>query len=150
MDREPLIWRPNAIPQVEWDAKSRDEQIAWWKNNSKTGDQNTNRSMFDVPTHYENGTINLNECINLLFKRANHDETPRFLNECPAQILNALREELLHYEGDDPHNWPRTYCMASYAPWVSAKDIEASRDAEQQKLWDGVAILKHHLKNNGG
>ena len=149
MNREPIIWRPNAIPQAEWDAKSRDEQISWWRNNSTTDERETKCSMLDVPAHYEKGTITLNECINLIFKRANHEETPQFLIECPDEILIALREQLLHYIGDDHQNWPRTYYMGSHAPWVSPEEIADSRNAEQLELWNGIAILKHHLRNGG-
>ncbi|MEM9940917.1 MAG: hypothetical protein AAF939_04965 [Planctomycetota bacterium] len=146
MNREPKIWRSNALPQAEWKANSRDEQISWWQNNS-TNERKANRSMFDVVEHFEQGTITLNECLNLIYKCANHEETPRFLTECQGEILNALRQQLLHFKGDDQQNWPRSYYIGLEAPWVSSEEVAASRNAEQQELWNGIAILKHHLEN---
>ena len=149
MESEPIIWRPNSVSPEEWDSKSRDAQIAWWRGNRVHTESTSKPTMSDVPEYYENGTISLSECFYVICKRATDAEVPGFLDECPDEILTMLHDQLEKYVGDDPKMWPRSFSMGSYAPWATAEEIDASRKNEQQLLWNGIAILKRHL-NSGG
>lgn len=148
MVREPIIWRPNAIPPDEWGAKSRDEQIAWWRESRSEQNTPNKLSMLDAPRLYKNGTITLSECFILICKRASEFEVAEFVTQCPQEILTMLREELSHYEGNDRTKWPRYFYMATYAPWLTPEEVDTSRELEQQALLNGIAILKLHF--NGG
>lgn len=141
MDREPIFWRPNALAPEEWDAKSRESQIAWWWQNRPQNIPSSRTSMSDVRQHYEKGKITLSECFIMICERATDDETPHFLNECSDQLLTMLREQLGKCHGNDPQEWPRSFFMGSCAPWTTPEEIDASRKREQQLLWKGIETM---------
>ena len=145
MKRENNIWRPNAVSEETWNNKSHSEQAAWWRDKLKSNPASKG-SMLDVPRLYVDGKIALAECFTLICKRATETAAPEFVEKCPDEILDRLRDELTQYDDNDRSKWPRTIYMASYAPWASQNEIEASLVAEQQQIWDGVAILKRHVK----
>ena len=146
MTREDHIWRPNVIPEETWNAKSAGEQADWWRDKLKSN-LATKGSMLEVPRLYVDGMITLSECFTLICKRATESESSEFVEKCPAEILASLRDELVHHKENDRAGWPRAIHMASYTPWTSEDENETSLVAEQQQIWDGVAILKRHVKN---
>lgn len=145
VNQEPIVWRPNSISQEEWDSKSRERQIAWWRETCEKDEINGKRSMIDILKFYEEGVITLSGCTSMICKRANHNEIPDFLNQCPAEIITHLRKFLHRFQGNDPEKWPRSFFMGSYAPWMTVDQIEACKNNEQQLQWNGVTILKQYL-----
>jgi hypothetical protein len=47
--------------------------------------------------------------------------------------------------GPDESNWPQTFQMATYAPWVTAEEIKDSERRQQEQIWTGVRLLKKYL-----
>jgi len=90
---------------------------------------------------YNKGVITVGGFVCLVYELAAPAEIEEFLSACPADLLSALKESLASY-GEDESTWPRTFCIASYAPWVTPEEIEESRRREQQRIWDGVRLLK--------
>lgn len=142
MSEEQLVWRPNHISPEEWNAKTREEQIAYW--DSRPRKEAPKRHMTDVIGLYEGGAITSAECFLLLCKLAADDEVEWFVSVCPPQVMSLLLESLAAY-GEDEAAWPRTVAIVCYAPWVSAEDVERSQGREQEAIWHGVRILKSHL-----
>ena len=140
MTQERLIWRPNAVPPNVWEAMSREDQIAWWKA-QPTAPPQPKRRMKEAISLYNKGAITVGEFVCLVYKLAAPDEIEEFVSACPADLLSGLKESLANY-GDDESTWPRTFYIASYAPWVTPKETEESRQLEQQSIWDGVRLLK--------
>src|SRR5262249_55887154 len=140
MTQERLIWRPNAMPPAVWEAMSRDDQIAWWKAQPPAPRQ-PKRHMKEVIAQYNKGNITANEFVCLVCELAALDEIEEFVSACPADLLSILRESLASY-GEDERTWPRTFYSACYAPWVTPEEIEESRRQEQERIWDGVRLLK--------
>jgi hypothetical protein len=140
MTRERLIWRPNAIPLVVWEAMSREDQIAWWKAQPKAPPQ-PKRHMKEAISLYDKGMITVAGFVCLVCKLAASDEIEEFVAACPSDLLAALKESLASY-GEDESAWPQTFYIASYTPCVTPEEIEESRRQEQQRIWDGVRLLK--------
>ena len=140
MTQERLIWRPNAIPPEVWEAMSREDQIASWKAQPKAPSQ-PKRRMKEAISQYKKGIITANEFVCLVYKLAAPDEIEEFVSACPVDFLSLLKESLASYGGDES-TWPRTFHSACYPPWVTVEEIEESRRQEQQRIWDGVRLLK--------
>ncbi len=140
MEREQLIWRPNAIPPEVWEGMNRQDQIAWWESQSKEPPK-PKRHMKGAISHYNKGIITVDGFVCLVCKLAAPDEIEEFVSACPTDLLSALKESLASY-GEDESRWPRTFFSANYAPWVTPEEIEESRRQEQQQIWDGVRLLK--------
>ena len=117
MTQERLIWRPNAVPPDVWEAMSREDQIAWWKTQPKAPPQ-AKRHMKEAILQYNKGIITVHEFIVIVCKLAATDEIKEFVSECPADLLYKVNESLASY-GEDESNWPRSFYIASYAPWVT-------------------------------
>jgi hypothetical protein len=140
MTRERLIWRPNALPPAVWEAMSREEQMAWWDSQAKPAPQ-LKRRMTEAISQYEKGVITAGEFVCLVYELAAPDEIDEFVSACPAELLGILKESLASY-GEDESAWPRTFYIASYTPWVTPEGIEELWRQEQQRIWDGVRLLK--------
>ena len=140
MTRERLIWRPNAVLLDVWEVMSREDQIAWWKAQPKPLPE-PKRRMTEAITLYNKGFITAGDFVCLVYKLAAPDEIKEFVSACPADLLSKVKESLVSY-GEDESAWPRNFYSASYAPWVTPEEIEESRQEEQQRIWDGVRLLK--------
>jgi hypothetical protein len=90
---------------------------------------------------YNKGIITVSGFVCLVYKLAAPDEIGEFLSACPADLLSKLKESLASY-GADESAWPRTLYDACYAPWVTPEEIDESRREEQERIWDGVRLLK--------
>jgi hypothetical protein len=142
MTKERLNWRPNEISPAAWEAMTREEQIHWWK--SRTAPLWPKPHMAEAITLYDKGNITLSEFVARVLELAVPEEIEGFLRACPPGLLGALRESLAAY-GEDEAAWPRTFCMASYFPWVTAEEIESSQRREQEAIWSGVRLLKEYF-----
>jgi hypothetical protein len=142
MTRERLIWRPNAIPLDVWEAMSREDQIAWWKAQEKPPEPK--RHMKVAISMYKKGLITLGGFVCLAYELAAAEEIEEFMRLCPADMLATLKESLATYR-DDEKTWPRFFSSACYAPSVTPEEIEDSRRQEQERIWDGVRLLKQYL-----
>jgi len=60
--KERLIWCPNEIPVEEWEAMSREDQIAWWKNHIE-GKPRQKLRMEKVIDLYHDGSITQHELV---------------------------------------------------------------------------------------
>jgi len=127
MTRDHLIWRPNAIAPDDWEALTREEQIAWWKAQQKP--PGLKRHMKEAIALYDEGNITLGDFISLVYKLAVPEEIEEFVRVCPPDMLAALKESLAIY-GDDEKAWPRTYSIAAHFPWVTPEEIEKSKRQE--------------------
>jgi hypothetical protein len=72
------------------------------------------------------------------------EETEEFVQHCPPELIEVLKGQLAEY-GPDEWSWPRTFRMATYAPWVTAEEIRESERRQQEQIWTGVRILKKYL-----
>jgi len=142
MSRERLIWRPNAIPLDVWEAMSREKQIAWWKAQEKP--PGPKRHMKVAISMHRKGIITLGEFVCLVYQLAAAEEIEEFLKLCPADMLSTLKESLASF-GDDEKTWPRFFGSANYAPWVTPEEIEESTRQLQERIGDGVRLLKQSV-----
>jgi hypothetical protein len=142
MSRERLIWRPNAIAPNVWEGMSREEQIAWWKAQEKP--PGPKRHMKVAISMYRKGIVTLGEFVCLVYELAVAEEIEEFMRLCPPDMLATLKESLASY-GDDEKTWPRVIYSACYAPWVMPEEIEESRRQDQERIWDGVRLLKQYV-----
>jgi hypothetical protein len=90
---------------------------------------------------YNKGVLTAGGFVSVVYMLAAPGEIEEFVRACPADLLSLLKESLADY-GEDESTWPRTFCIASYAPWVTPEEIEESRRQEQQRIWDGVRLLR--------
>lgn len=95
-------------------------------------------------TLYNNGHITRHEFCAFVAKMAAPEEIEEFLLKCPPELMEALKRDLAEY-GPDESKWPRTFHMASCAPWVTTEEIRDSHRREQEQIWNGVRLLKKHL-----
>jgi hypothetical protein len=147
MTKERLIWRPNEIPLDQWERMSREDQIKWWKDHQEQDSQEQpppKPHMKKAISLYDRGEITQTEFCTWVMKYAALEEIEEFVRVCPPELMSKLKEDLDQH-GQDETKWPRTYYMASYAPWVTAEAIEESRRREQEQIWNGVRLLKAHL-----
>jgi len=145
MTKERLIWRPNDIPLEEWEALSREEQIQWWKDLEESRPKRAKPHMLKAVEVYNDGNITQNEFGGLVCKLAIRDEMEEFIRGCPPDLMAEIKRMLAHYPGDDQTKWPRTFCIACYAPWVTPQQIEESQRKEQEQIWNGVRLLKEFI-----
>lgn len=104
-----------------------------------------NRKMKDLPGRYENGSITLWECFELACKWASEEEVCAFIAACSTALKAELQNIVSDY-GDDESTWPITHRIAMYGRKMTAKEIHARIELEQQQIWNGVRILKPHLQ----
>lgn len=142
--KERLIWCPNEISLEEWEAMSRDDQIAWWKKDIEPDGPRQKIHMVKAIELYQEGSITGMELVSWAMKYAAVDEIEAFVAACPPDILADLKEHLAHYGPDEP-KWPRTFCMSSYFPWVTPEEIAESKRKEQEQIWAGVRLLKEYF-----
>jgi hypothetical protein len=145
MAQERLIWRPNVIPPDVWEAMTREDQIGWWKSRPEELPK-SKRHMNEAIAQYNKGFLTVDDFVCLVCKLAVPGEVEEFVSACPAELISALKESLANY-GDDENTWPRTFHSACYAPWETPQEIEESARQEQQRIWDGVRLLKKWAKN---
>jgi hypothetical protein len=140
--KERPIWRPNAIPADEWEAMSREEQIACWKANREP--PSPKRHMSQAIRYYEEGNLTQSEFCLWVIRFATRQEIEEFVAQCPSELMSVLKDYLGKY-GEDESRWPRTYCMRSYFPWTTPEEIEESERREHEQIWSGVRLLKQSM-----
>jgi hypothetical protein len=144
MARERIIWCPNEIPSEEWEAMSRADQTKWWKDHRDEMPY-TKPHMKETVELYNEGCITQMEFCSVVAKLVVPEEIEDFFQACPLDLVAILKESLASY-GDDETKWPRTFSIASYAPWVTAEEIKESQRQEQEQIWSGVRILKDYFR----
>jgi hypothetical protein len=100
--------------------------------------------MIEAVALHDEGNTTVGDFVALVLKLAAPEEIEGFVRACPPHLLATLRESLAAY-GDDEAVWPRTYCMGSHFPWMTAEEIEESQRREQQQVWRGVRLLKEYF-----
>jgi hypothetical protein len=93
---------------------------------------------------YREGTIARGGFCSEVARIAVPEEIQEFLEECPPDLLEALQKDLAVY-GEDEFNWPRTFCIACHAPWLTPEQIEEAQRQEQEAIWNGVRLLKRYI-----
>jgi hypothetical protein len=93
---------------------------------------------------YNKGHITQHEFCAFVAKIAAPEELEEFIQKCPPELMDVLKRQLAEY-GPDESKWPRTFHLASYAPWVTPEEYEDSLFREQERIWNGVRLLKKHL-----
>jgi hypothetical protein len=145
MSQESLIWRPNRIPLAEWENVSREEQIQWWKDRQEPyGKPHMKRTI----KLYEKGAITLHEFPLFVCRNATEEDIPAFLEVCPAELLNALKDRLMQLPADDDDSgWPQVKWIGSacYAPWVTGEEIQESNRQRDQDFRNGVRLLRKYF-----
>jgi hypothetical protein len=147
MAKERIVWRPNAIPAEQWDAMSRADQIQWWEDRQELPCPKPH--MREAIGLYERGDLTGTEFTVWVMRYACLEEMADFLRECPPELLARITETLTQY-GDDETQWPRTYHLACYAPWIAADKIKAAQRREQEEIWNGVRLLKKFFSSLKG
>jgi hypothetical protein len=94
---------------------------------------------------YNKGFITRHEFVSSVAKWGSLNEMDEFIRDCPSDLMEYLKAELESY-GVDESKWPRTFRAGSYFPWVTAQEIEESQSQEQECIWNGVRLLKQHIR----
>ena len=94
---------------------------------------------------YTEGSLTPTGFVIEVAKRAASDEIDEFVEKCPPELLDMLKDYLKEYYGDDESKWGQTYCIGAICSRGSAEQWEESRQKEQQAIWDGVRLLKRYF-----
>ena len=142
---ERIIWRPNEVSPDQWDAMTRAEQIAWWKDREARKPISPKPHMMKAIALYSQGNITLTDFCTFAISHATADEIGEFIAECPPELMTALTQRLALYPEDAEDEWPRTFQIRSYAPWVTSDEIKAFEQEEENRFRDGVRVLREYF-----
>jgi hypothetical protein len=142
VSKERLIYRPKEIPPDVWEAMPREEQIRWWKDHQSPPRPKTH--MKQAISQYGRGIITERMFSTVVAKLAVMEEIEEFVRECPPELMAVLKKDLAEYDADEA-KWPRSFSIRCYAPWVTPEEIRDSQRREQERIWDGVRLLKKYL-----
>jgi hypothetical protein len=136
------IWRPNSVSPAEWDRRSREQQIEWWKAKER------NRPAADplrVADLYHKGIITEAEISAFVFEKLTEENVQSFLDRCPSDVLLQLRQdsESLPADGDDP-GWAKLlrFGIVCYAPWVTEQEIRHGQQERDRRFRQGVQVFR--------
>lgn len=142
MGNEQLIWRPNEVSPDAWEAMSREEQIGWWK--AQRDPPRPRSRMQDAIGHYARGNFTETDFVTFVTQHAEPEDIEEFVRRCPPDLLAILRDALASY-GEDESAWPRTFCISTRAPWVTAEEARNADRRWQEQIWRGVRLLKAYF-----
>ena len=144
---ERLIWRPNAFTPEEWDKLSRDQQIVWWKDQEDREQKGPPMHPLRATRLYRKGIITEAEISTFVFVHLTEENVQEFLDACPADFLQQLREKAGQLPAnDDNQGWGQLVSIegVSYLSWVSGEEIQQRQQERRRRFREGVQTFRTH------
>jgi hypothetical protein len=144
---ERLIWRPNALTPDEWDNLTREQQIKWWKDQENREPKIPSPNPLWAAQLYRQGKITKADVSTIVFENLTEKNLWKFLDGCPADVLQELREVADQYPADDNiQAWEKlvSIAIACYAPWVSVEEIRQGQQERRLRFRQGIRLFRTH------
>lgn len=143
MANERILWRPNGVSPEEWARLGREGQIAWYRNQPRSSGPPAHP--LSAVTGYLRGMLTRAEFVTSAFERLTAENATEFLEGCPEDLLQFLRERALTLPADDDDpGWGRfvIFAISVQDPWGAPAEIEASREAQMRRFRAGVRVYR--------
>jgi hypothetical protein len=150
MENQRIIQRPNCLTSQQWEALSREEQIAWWISRAPVQEP-SHRGPLEHLASYQQGALTdaeLQTCVFESLTELNVMELDRY----PEDLLQALAATSAELPADDDETgWCQMIRIfgGMYAPGVTPQDIQQAEESQSRRFREGVGVFRARRQASG-